>query len=375
LGSSVKFIGDFVFQADLKVPRGRTARRVDVIGRHEFTLHRLDRDEVDQDAVVIRTDTNKQPLHMSGWDGRLWMPMESPRLRPSDKPAPLDVRRLAEGCVYDPNASHSFLREDPMMLGNRFSVGRLAPHRKFDPERGHTIREVDFTGKLLWSNKVEAVRRYEAAAQNLIVIGETVFCHVHPPCWATVTGDDAHTFLSVPSYIVNDDKDVFPMCGSSGMVHLETFGLLNFDRAAGGASGRPVKGEVVSFDPAYAARDEFAWALYPRLWFLRAHGQKFFDWLSADGVQSLKVLTDLWRNTDFHDLSPITRGRHEILSHVSLLADELRHCPLPPTRMSWRDWVLPPLERVLEANRRMELADGAELSLADAEVLATMIPA
>lgn len=371
--SSVKFASDFIYQADVKVPRGRTARRVDVIGRHEFSLQRLDRHEVDPDAVVIRTDTRRQPLHMSGWDARLWMPMESPRLLASDKSVPLDVRRLAEGCVYDPSARHSFLREDPMMLGNRFSVGRLAPHSKFDPERGHTIREADFAGKLLWSNKADAVRRYEAAAQNLIVVGETVFCHVHAPCWATVSGDDAHTFLSVPSYIVNDDKDVFPMCGVSGMLHLETFGLLHSDRATGGTSGRPLKGEVLSFDPTYVERDELAWTLYPRLWFLRAHGQKFFDWLSADGVRSLKVLTDLWRNTDFHDLSPITRGRYEIMSHVSVLADELSHRPMPATRMGWRGFVLPPLEQVLEANRRLELATSPALSRADADVLATMV--
>jgi hypothetical protein len=106
---------------------------------------------------------------------------------------------------------------------------------------------------------------------------------------------------------------------------------------------------------------------------LRAHGQKFFDWLSADGVRSLKVLTDLWRNTDFHDLSPITRGRYEIMSHVSVLADELSHRPMPATRMGWRGFVLPPLEQVLEANRRLELATSPALSRADADVLATMV--
>lgn len=311
---------------------------------------------------------------MIGWSERLWLPMEAPRLLVSEKPMALDVKTLAAGCVYDPSARHSFLQEDPMMLGNRFSVGRLAPHRKFEPELAHTIKESDFLGQMVWSNKVEAIKHYEAAARNLAVIGETVHCHAHAPCWAVATGENATTFLSVPSYIVTDDKDVYPMCGTYAMRSLETFGLLDFERVAEKSSQIPLRGEVITFDPSYVERDELAWRLYPRLWILRVQGNKFFEWLSPEGVHSLKCLTDLWRQTDFHDLTPITRNRQELISHVALLANEIRRRPMPAVRLGYRDSVLPQLEDVLELSRRLEMTPAPELSPNEADALAAMAP-
>ncbi|MGY3581507.1 hypothetical protein ACVIGB_000422 [Bradyrhizobium sp. USDA 4341] len=373
MASTVSFLGDFIYQADAKVRGGRVARRFDVVGRHEFTIPLLNPNEVDRDAVVIRTDGGKRTMHMTGWDGRLWLPMEAPRLLASEAAVPLDVRRLAAGCVFDPEARHSFLREDPMLLGNRLSVGRLAPHKKFDPEPGTTINEATFAGQFYWTNKVAATRHYEDAARNLIVIGETVYCHTHPPCWAVVAGEDARTFLSVPSYLINDTAEVIPECGVYSMHNLETFGLLNRDLAEAMTGDRPFHGEVIAFDRTYVERDDLAWQIYPRLWFLKAWGHKFFDDLSADGVRSLKVLTDLWRATDFHDLSPLTRNRQDILAHLSQLVDELKCRPMPAVRLSWRDGIVSRFEKVLQASRRPEFANSLpELSPDDAEALATM---
>lgn len=374
MASSVSFVGDFIFQADVKVPRGRTARRVDIVGRHEFSLPLLDPNEVDGDAVVVRAWPGKQVTHMTGWDGRLWLPMEAPRRLFSDKPAPLDVRRLAEGCVFDPDARHSFLREDPMLLGNRLSVGRLAPHSSFQPEKDTTIKEFDFAGQVVWSNKAQAIHQYEAAARNLIVIGETVYCHAHAPCWAVNLDEGGTTFLAVPSYVVTEDMDAVPQCGVYQMSRLETFGLNNRDQAVAMSKDRRIEGEVLTFDPAYAQRDEIAWRLYPRIEVLKHHGRRFVDFMTAEGARSLKTLTDLWRQADFHDLSQFTQGRSEILADLALLADELKHRPMPAVRLSWRDWVLPRLEEALASCRRVETIAAPALSPTETEALAAMAP-
>lgn len=374
MASSISFVGDFIYQGDVKVPRGRKSRRLDIIGRHEFSLPLLDRSEVDPDAVVMRAWPGKQVTHMTGWNGRLWLPMEAPRRLFSDKPVPLDVKRLAEGCVFDPGARHSFLREDPMLLGNRFSAGRVAPHSNFQPKKGTTVKEAEFSGRLLWSNKPEAIRRYEAAARNLIVIGQTVYCHAHAPCWVVNPDQGAPTFLTIPSYLVTDVMDVVPQCGVYQMSRLETFGLNNRDQAIALSSDRRIEGEVIAFDPAYAERDEIAWRLYPRIEVLKHHGRRFVDFMTPDGAHSLKVLTDLWREADFHDLSRFTQCRPEILAHLALVADELKHRPMPAVRLSWRDWVLPRLEQALVSCRRIEGLDAPSLSPTEAEALAAMAP-
>lgn len=185
-GASTRILGRFVYQAEVLPARARSPRRIDLWAPAEYEIPTSAPDGVARDAVVVepRLDSaghTATPLHLTAHDGQLYSPMkgvqENGQVRNFAHLPALNVEGyLAQIADGFPRASAC---DDPILAAYDARAGNTLdrlPHPK-------TMREDDFAGEIIRSNRTESLARHQRAANDVLFVGDEVFVRRPEPTW------------------------------------------------------------------------------------------------------------------------------------------------------------------------------------------------
>jgi hypothetical protein len=250
----MKALGTFIYSAEA-VPAGtRKARRVNLIGVTEIAFREIQIKDMVADAVVVDSDDLRGGreigrVSFSGWEKRLWLPLGGIHLQSVKAENYL-------GSLMDPARPHFFddiadpIRGafDPTFAAKDSTVADLALAQ----------REEDFAGKILLSNKTEALQRVEAASQNVIIVDGIVYTFRPEPIWRwSMWNASTHTLAKL-------DLDYH----GREYYRDQSFRLDRLDDAMEwvcarrkNANAPATTGRVISFDPEFIKRNDISYML------------------------------------------------------------------------------------------------------------------
>lgn len=345
--ASIKFLGNFVFQADILRPRHRTPERFDVVALTEYEIPTLTRSDLAAGAVVVNVLNDRNTLDkisFDGWNGALWSPLGTiTNEYPSDHTlTTLTDYRSGFGSVWARNSSFH-AHTDPL---RRVYARHLAPtERGRAPnhlsDRKTTITEDAINGPVRWSNRGDALHRHLDASRDLICVDDIIYVRRPDPVWAVLRNKDGgpHAELTIPQFWISSDSDVFPQTYSGRFLAEGT--IYRADRAAAALTGGvPIRGEVLALDERFLSRDDAAWTLFCRLKAIVDKTEPLFRRLPANAVVALKTIADAYEASSMWNLSPISVRKEAILQGLQSISATLSAIDCPPGQIMNRDYAL-----------------------------------
>jgi hypothetical protein len=343
---TVKFLGNFVYQADLIRPRHRTPERFDVVSQAEYELPVMTKADLVADAVVVRVPDGKGRLdHMAfdGWNGALWSPLGTVTddHRPTRAPTTLMDYRVGFRVNWlRDSLFHS--HTDPL---RRAYARELAPtERGRVPQHAHdnktTVIESDLAGTVSWSNRSDALRRHLDAARDLIVVDDAMYVRRDDPVWAV--SRDSHgrrAQLTIPKFWISSDSEVMPKSYDDNfLMYMDVFRADRAEFALRG--GIAATGEIISLDARFLSRDDDAWTLFCRLGVILTNAEVFFRTLPTAAVVAMKTVAEAFNSSSMWRLGPISERKQEILACMETLSGALASADCPPRLTVKRDYAL-----------------------------------
>jgi hypothetical protein len=254
---TVRHVASFVYPA-IVVPKGkRLEQRVSMRAPMEYEFTAVEFAEATPNAVVVMTQLRKKDPEIRasylGWNGRLWRAVEDPETR---RPATIDTYLDRLG---DPAHQERF--RDPFWFGHDRRIWKAS-----DP----VLDEANFVGRIVWSDKTDALQRHRSACERLLVVDGVVHQRTDGPVWCyyaqpgifTPNPNVASFNLRTYQFSLNQFrfyKENIPT----------TFRMDRFADAAEWAEQRKLRietrGRIVECDPTFVVRDDLAWALNKEL--------------------------------------------------------------------------------------------------------------
>lgn len=250
-----KLFGRFAYQADVIPKGGRTSRRIDLWAPAEFEIATVAADQIQPDAFVIEPlfdDTGFErgkPLALSAYDGALWSPMKPIRYLCSVKAiahlCPISAEEYADQSIG--RYEQSFVSDDPI---------RAAYNSALSPDGAalplpETQREDDFDGKIIWSNRADALARHVEAARDVLFVGDAVYARRPEPTWTVVhQASWGHTEIGLTGLVSSASSQRFRIDRLADAIE--------WQRAQHPRISHRVKGNLVRADFSLARRNDLA---------------------------------------------------------------------------------------------------------------------
>lgn len=329
-----KILARFVYQVDA-IPKGaRATRRIDLWAPCELEITSVVPDDVAAEAIVVQPRLDHAghagaiPLSLAAYGGLLWSPMK-----------PLEYHGERRNFAHLPSLtieayldqfrgefSTAIASDDPVLAAYdrlRSEPDRFLPHP-------NTLREDDFDGRILWSNRSDMLLRHASAARDVLFVGPHVYTRRPEPTWSIA---DSQWF--------ND-----PLTGNGGVVLtglanynlLQRFRLDRLDDAMAWRDinnpklSKTVHGAIIQADFSVLRRDDLACMIFDVLpAVMYGQATMALPYFSPEGIGSWRVLNDCVRSVP---TSTFLDDRLEIslasaTEHLSILARELSNPALP----------------------------------------------
>jgi hypothetical protein len=330
-----KILSRFVYQADV-IPRGgRATRRIDLWAPSEFEITTVAKEDIASDAVLVQPRLDRAgyagaiPLPLAAYNGLLWSPMK-----------PLEPRGEIRNFAHLPSLSvdaylaqfrgefvTAWASDDPILgaYDGRYSerAGRL-PDRK-------TMREDHFDGRVLWSNRAEALHRHAAAARDVLFVGAHVYTRRPEPTWSV-----AHDNQSFNGPAGGNGGIVL-----TGLVTHNTLQRFRLDRHEDAMAWRDVQnpeicktlhGAIIHADFSLLRRNDLACMISDALP-AAIHGQATMalPYFSDEGLASWRALSNFVRSMSLATFvdDQIEMPSDQAEAHLSRLSHEFGNPALP----------------------------------------------
>jgi hypothetical protein len=353
MSERIKFLGSFIYQADILRPRHRSPERFDVEATAEYEIPTLNKLDITADAVVVCVPNKKDRLDrfaFDGWEGALWSPLDT--VPDEGKPARSPITLMDYRVGFRVNwvrDSRLHYHTDPL---RRAYARRLAPTDRGSipnyPSDKKTITESEIAGTITWSNRGDALRRHLDHARDLIVVDELMYVRRPDPVWAVSRDSNGRRArLTVPQFFISSDSDVMPKSHDGRF--LSNMNVFRADRATAAlADGIPASGEILALDERFLSRDDVAWSLYCRLGSILNNTELLFRALPAEAVSAMKAISDAFDASTMWNLTAISTRKLEIITHLTTLSLSISAASCPTKLISARDYALRGISNALE---------------------------
>ena len=185
--ATTKILGRFAYQADVLTKGTRAPRRIDMWAPAEFEIATVSRDGLARDAFVIEPTQDHagygraNPLSLAAHDDALWSPMKPIRILGQAKALahlmPISVERYVAQSAGD--YERTYASDDPI----RGALDRRLSATYHPAPDQNAVREDDFDGRVLWSNRGEALAAHVEAARDVLFVGDEVYTRRPEPTW------------------------------------------------------------------------------------------------------------------------------------------------------------------------------------------------
>jgi hypothetical protein len=370
-----KILGRFVYQAEVVPKRSRQPRRMDLWALAEYEIATVGEDDIAHDAITVQPQLDRAghaggvPLSLAAHDGLLWSPM-----KPIEHGG--EMRNFAHlpGVRVDDYLAqfrgefqHAWSCDDPILASYDSRAG-TNDGRLPAPD---TLREDDFVGEIVRSNRTETAMRHACAARDVLFVGDHVYARRPEPTWSV------SPTLSLPDY--PRERGGIQL---TGLVSYNMQQRFRLDRLADAIAwldfadpncSKRAHGEIFSADLSLLRRNDLACMVADVLpSVLHGMAALAIPHLPDDAVQAWQTLNKLARSAaigTFRD-DRITHEPAGTLDALRVLAEALRSPSLPSHLDRHISEACGHVDQVLkrtdfELRRRPNLARVDELALSE----------
>ena len=347
MGGIEKFIGNFAYQADTVPKRFRHPQLVDLHGKTEYAVPRADPSEVKFDAVMAvehaAGDKPHQVIGFAGWNGRLWRPAADGAVTRFE-----DYKARFQG-AWPKAEKGDFLQHlppgchnDPYLTSIEFDYAVRGQSSGLDTPMG-TYDEAGFEGTITHTNRGDALRRKEAAARHVLVVGDEVYFAYPEPVWGChmmkmrdLTSVTIDLTCPVP---YADWRRYHHRRATNGQFVSEgkCFRLDRLEdakawvRATYGDVSVTVRGRVEAMDASFLAQDDVALTLRDMLPAVVSYGGQLGLYLSEAGATALNAVAAAARSITMYDNGLIDRYSPRLIEAVRVLQRDCTSRLFPPS--------------------------------------------